>query len=170
MKKKFGTQLLEHQAKNLTMDDDVIEYRRSMEKDIMANVYKTADQAKDLPLYVNSDFYIVLLIKKERWGDVPRTLVMARKSCPTPVYKQAVWKYHRGGNLEFLWSIPDAVLYNHIIGNARKYLDDKETADTAKFVLLMESGELLQWIKKENGEKPDAVIRNDVKYLQPLES
>jgi hypothetical protein len=36
---------------------------------------------------------------------------------------------------------------------------DKECADLAKFVILMESGELLEWVKKENGEKRDAVIK-----------
>ena len=36
---------------------------------------------------------------------------------------------------------------------------DKETAELAKFVILMENGELLKWVKKENGEKIDAVIR-----------
>jgi hypothetical protein len=49
-------------------------------------------------------------------------------------------------------------LYYHIINNQLKYLNDKETAELAKFVILMERGELLQWVKKENGEKIDAVF------------
>lgn len=160
MKQPFGTQLLEHQAKNLTMDDDVIEYRRQMESEIMANVHKAVAQAKDQPLYKNHDFYIVLLIRKERFGDTPNTLALARRSCPTPVYKQSVWKYHSlTGSLEFLWCIPDAVLYHHIKRNPQQYLDDKETKQLAQYVILMESGELLDWVKKENGEKKDAVIK-----------
>ena len=160
MKKKFGTQLLEHQAKNLTLDDDVIEYRRQMEGDIMANVHQAALQAKDQPLYKNHNFYLVLLILKERFADTPITKALARRSCPTPVYKQSVWKYHTdSGSLEFLWCIPDAVLYHHILKAPQKYLEDKETKQLAQFVILMESGELLDWVKKENGEKVDAVIK-----------
>lgn len=160
MKKKFGTQILEHQSKQLTMDDDVIEYRRQMEGDIMANVHNAALQAKEQPLYKNRDFYVVLLILKERFADTPITKALARRSCPTPVYKQSVWKYyHVSGTLEFLWVIPDAVLYHHILKNTPKYLDDKETKQLAQYVILMESGELLDWVKKENGEKVDAVIK-----------
>ncbi len=161
MKKKFGTQLLEHQAQGLTLDDDVIEYRRAMEPDIMAKVNKAAFDAKDHVLYKNHDFYVVLLIRKERFGDTPNTLAFARRSCPTPVYKQSVWKYHaQSGALEFLWCIPDAILYYHILRSPQKYLEDKETQQLAKYVILMETGELLTWVKKENGEKIDAVIKN----------
>ena len=160
MKKTFGTKLREHQAKNLSLDDDVIEYRRQMEGEIMANVHKAVAEAKDQPLYLNHDFYVVLLIRKERFGDSPNTLALARRSCPTPVYKQSVWKYHtHSGSLEFLWCIPDAVLYHHILRESQQYLSDPETQQLAKFVILMESGELLDWVKKENGEKKDAVIK-----------
>jgi hypothetical protein len=58
-----------------------------------------------------------------------------------------------------MWSIPDQVLYWHIIRNAPQYLNDPETAGLAKFCLLMESGELMEWIIKENGEKPDGIIQ-----------
>lgn len=160
MKKTYGQTIIEHREKNLTMDDDVIEYRREMEPHIMQNIHETVSKSKYHPLYANRDFYVVLLMKVQRVGQVPETLVFARRSCPTPVYKQSVWKYHTlSDSLEFLWTIPDSVLYYHIIRNSHKYLADKECADLAKFVFLMESGELLNWVKKENGEKVDAVIK-----------
>jgi hypothetical protein len=102
----------------------------------------------------------VLAMKTERVGGVPRTWVFARQSCPTPTYQQSVWKcHHQTGALEYLWCIPDQVLYWHVIHNAHKYINDAETAGMAKFCLLMESNELIEWVIKENGEKPDGVIQ-----------
>lgn len=160
-KKKLAGQIIsEHDSLSLDFDADVIEYRRAMEPDIIARLQDTAHKAKNQDGYSGKDFYIVLITIVDRVLRQPRIIPLARKSCPTPVYKQSVWKYmHLTGTLEFLWSIPDAILYYHILNNKEKYLADKETVDLAKFVILMESGELLAWVKKENGEKIDAVIK-----------
>lgn len=155
----YGKIVYEHMGKH-ALEDDVIEYRRLMEPEVLHKIDVAIRQALNHPVYDNKDFYIVLLFKVERIGQAPRTFALARQSCPTPVYKQAVWKYHRSsGDLQFLWSIPDAILYHHICNNPAQYLADKETEHIAKFVLLMESGELLEWVKKENGGKKDAVIK-----------
>lgn len=158
-KKTYGQIIEDHKKQDHGFDDDVIEYRRKMEPKIMQDVRDTAQKAYRDVAYMRKSFYVVLLMKVERLGQAPRTFAVARHSCPTPVYKQAVWKYHPDGKEEFLWSIPDTVLYHHIVGNAQQYLNDKETADLAKFVILMESGELERWVIKENGEKQDAVIK-----------
>lgn len=159
-KKTYGQLVSEHSGKNLTLDDDVIEYRKAMEPTLLNDLKMTAEKAAASSSYKNKNFYVVVLFKVERIGQAPRTFVFARHSCPTPTYKQAVWKYHHvSGALEFLFSIPDKILYYHIFRNAQKYLADKECSDLAKYVLLMESGELLQWVKRENGEKIDAVIK-----------
>ena len=159
-KKLAGEQILEHDNLRLEMEDDIIEYRRAMEPDIMKRIYNTAQEAKNKPNYINKDFYVVLLTTIDRVLRQPKVIPLARQSCPTPVYKQSVWKYkYASDTLEFLWSIPDSILYYHILRNQTKYLQDKECADLAKFVILMESGELLEWVKKENGEKLDAVIK-----------
>lgn len=158
-KKTYGQKVFEHHAKNLTLEDDIIEYRKQMEGELMAKLYATADEAKKKPLYSNKDFYVVLLNKIERIGQAVRSFILARRSCPTPIYKQSVWKYHHQvGKLEFLWSIPDKILYYNIINNSNKYLNDPETKILAQFVILMESGDLLNWVKKENGNKKDAII------------
>lgn len=159
-KKLAGQIINEHDALGLDIQDDIIEYRREMEPDIMARIRATAHEAKNKPGYIGKDFYIVLITTIDRVLRQPKIIPLARKSCPTPVYKQSVWKYKTGtSELEFLWSIPDMILYYHILNNKLKYMNDKETADLAKFVILMESGELLAWVKKENGEKKDAVIK-----------
>lgn len=158
-KKTAGQQILEHDALRLSMDDDVIEYRKAMEPAIIKRLYATAHEAKNKPQYIGKDFYIVLITTNDRVLRTPKIIVLARKSCPTPVYKQSVWKYHTyTDNLEFLWSIPDEILYWYIFNNRHTITQDKECADIAKFVILMETGELLDWIKKENGEKLDAII------------
>lgn len=158
-KKTYGQQLLEHRKKNLEIEDDVIEYRRPIEEDLARRLHETAFSAKSQSLYKDRDFYLVMMTKFEV-GSVPRTIIFARRSCPTPVYRQSVWKFmHQSDTLEYLWSIPDQVLYWHIFHNQAKYINDKECAVLAKFVVLMESGELLEWVKKENGELKDAVIK-----------
>lgn len=159
-KKLAGQIILEHDRLALDFEDDIIEYRRVMEPDIITRLYDTARRAKNEVGYIGKDFYIVLITTIDRVLRQPKIIPLARKSCPTPVYKQSVWKYKTvADQLEFVWSIPDVILYYHILRNQFKYLNDKETADLAKFVILMESGELLDWVKKENGEKIDAVIK-----------
>lgn len=159
-KKLAGQKILEHDGLRLDFEDDITEYRRQMEPDIMIRIQDTANKAKNEIGYIGKDFYVVLITTVDRVLRQPKIIPLARKSCPTPVYKQSVWKYRTfTGTLEFLWSIPDAILYYHILNNKEKYIHDKETADLAKFVILMESGELLEWVKKENGEKKDAVIK-----------
>lgn len=161
-KKLAGQVIREHDALALDLEDDIVEYRRAMEPDIMDNIYKAVDKARLKDGYFGKDFYIVLITTIDRVLRQPKIIPLARKSCPTPVYKQSVWKYKNvTGELEFLWSIPDSILYYHIINNQAKYLADKETQQLAQFVILMESGELLEWVKKENGEKIDAVIKLD---------
>jgi len=155
-----GAKILEHDKLGLGFEDDIIEYRRAMEPDILKNIYETAQNAKDQEHYKDRNFYIVLLNVADRVLRTSRTVTVARLSCPTPTYKQSVWKYMHGSDgLEFLWSIPDSILYYHILHNKNQYLADKECSELAKFVILMESNELIEWVKKENGEKIDAVIK-----------
>jgi hypothetical protein len=159
MKKTYGSKLIDHIAKNHTLDDDVIEYRRKLECDVLKEIENVIAKTRNAPLYRFKDFYIVMLTKVERLGGVPHNMIFARRSCPTPIYRQSVWKFKNvADQLEFLWAIPDSILYNHILRNKEKYLADKECAELAKFVILMESGELLEWVKRENCEKIDAVI------------
>jgi hypothetical protein len=159
VKKPAGQLIVDHENKNLDLEDDIIEYRRAMEKKTVKDLYETAFKVKNEPLYKNKDFYVVMTIKNEAVFRHPQTIMWARRSCPTPVYKQAVWKFHtQTDTLEFLWNIPDPLRYYHILRNRHEYLSHKEHQEMAKFVILMESGELLEWVKKENGEKKDAII------------
>lgn len=157
--KTVGQQVLENREKNHILTDDVQMYTEEMSKEILSLLQETITAALKHDLYQNRDFYIVLVKNVDRVLGEPKFQIWARRSCPTPVYKQDVWKYHHeSGELEFLWCIPSAVRYWDIIRNTQKYFEDKRTARLAKFVTLMESGELLKWVKRENGELKDAII------------
>lgn len=162
IKKTAGQLVYEHNQKQHVMEDDISEYRGEHEKEIIDRINACAyHAATNIDIYKNRDFYVVMLIAKDAMLKHPRYIIFARRSCPSPIYKQAVWKYnHVSGTLEFLWVIPDKILYYHVLNNRQKYLQDKECQDMVKFVTLMESGELLEWIKKENGE--DTKIGNVV--------
>ncbi len=158
-RKSYGQTVLEHQEKNLALEDDPREYARSRGKDLWATIKEVADKSSKNELYLNRDFYIVVIHNIERMGGVARDRTFSRRSCPTPTYNQSVFKYNLFADIELLWSIPDMLRYHEILRNKVKYLADKFKRDRAKFVVLMESGELLEWVKKENGEKVDAVIK-----------
>ena len=55
-----------------------------------------------------SDFYVVVLVKKERtMQNVIRHYFIARHSCPTPNYDQAVYKYNATSCvIDFIWVVP----------------------------------------------------------------
>lgn len=159
-RKTVGQIILEHDAKGHDLQDDVHEYTLEMGKEIMANIHKAIQDALLRPVYQNKNFYISLVTTIDRMLHKPKNIPIVRLSCPTPVYKQSVWKYHyKSGGLEFLWSIPSMLRCQDVIKNPHKYKDDQESKLFAQFILLFESGELLEWVKKENGEKPDAVIK-----------
>ena len=161
-KKTAGQTILDHDQLGLELEDDVIEYRRKMEGKIMNQLRETAYATKNKAGYENKDFYVLLTITADRVLRQPKTIIWARRSCPTPVYKQAVWKYMTASDeLVPLWSLPDQIMYYHILRNKAKFIYDKETSETAKYVILDHSGELLDWVKKENGEKIDAIIKID---------
>lgn len=151
--------MTEHWSTNPQQEDDVIEYRRVMERDLIKSLKNVVNETLKAPQYDKKNFYITVIFKHEILGTI-KPLIFARISCPTPVYNQNVWKYDRSKDqIQFLWAIPSARLYKHILANGKQFLQDAETKDLTKFVLLMESGELLRWVKKENGEdKIDNIV------------
>lgn len=160
-KKTVGQIILEHDAKGHDLQDDVHEYTLEMGKEIMANIHKAIQDALSYPAYQNRNFYVSLVTTIDRMLHKPKNIPIVRLSCPTPVYKQSVWKYHyKSGGLEFLWSIPSQMRCQDVLRNPHKYKDNQESKIFAQFIMLFESGELLEWVKKENGEdKKDAIIK-----------
>ena len=58
---------------------------------------------------IAGDFFIVVLLKKERHlTNVVRQYFFYRSSCPTPEWDQTVYKYEKkGGKLSYIWTVPD---------------------------------------------------------------
>lgn len=158
-KKTAGQIVAENNAKMVGPEDGIRSYTELMSNDIYEGLKQTVQAALTNPFFEKRDFYIVQVKNIDPILKQPKIQTWARRSCPTPVYKQDVYKYYyQSDALEFLWCIPDKMRYYHILHNKQKYFEDKEWGTIAKFVCLMESGELLSWVKKENGEKPDALI------------
>ena len=159
-KKTVGEIVHENNSRNLQLEDDVGAYSEAMAPQILNELANIVDEARQSHwVYQEKDFYVVMIKTINRLTMQPHFKYFTRLSCPTPVYNQDVWKFkHREGTLEFLWCIPDMSRYMDILSYPQKYLQSKDTERLAKFVLLMESGQLLQWAKKENRELKDAVI------------
>lgn len=159
-RKTVGQQISEHNAKNIDLEDHVREYSNAMQEMILKELHGTAKEALTKEAYKGRDIYLVLVKNVDHLLKQPIFKYIARTTCPAPVYKQDVFKYHhKTGVLEFLWCIPSKERYHHILQNRKTYLDNHETRNLAYFVLSMESGRLLEWAKKENGELQDAVIK-----------
>jgi len=132
----------------------------------------TAQEATKRPPYDNRDFYLVLVMTNDPGQDnKPVDRIFVRLSCPTPAYNQVVYKYHhKSSSLEYLWTLPRKAIYESVIANKVYYLTNKATKVLASWCLMLESGKLLEWAKKENGEKPDAIIKtgNDKPVIETI--
>lgn len=128
---------------------------------IQQKLHEIIGEAVKEDYFLNRSFYIMMVQTNSRDElKTPENKFFVRRSCPSPGYNQHVYKYHHvSGSLEYLWCIPRKNNYYHIWNNRLKYLYNPATKRLATFVISMESGELLKWVKKENGELPDAIIK-----------
>lgn len=160
MSEKIGKILSDYRQQNHEVEDDVIEYRRMMEPKIRQEMHQKALIKSKENIYAGKDFYIVLKTFQDRMLMEAKYMIFTRLSCPTPVFKDSVFKYHHLSNtIEFLFCLPSELMYNYILKNQIKFLGDKETKQLAQFCILDSTGELLKWVIKENGNKPDALIK-----------
>ena len=109
------------------------------------------------------DFYIVVVTKREKLlTRVMRHTFIARKSCPTPHFDEAVYKYtYKDERIQFLWVLPDIETSNYLINN---YLMlDPVERQLADFVLKYTDNELLHTAMKLNNEFPDNEILKSFK-------
>lgn len=135
------------------------DYKRQNADDLLSAIAETVSIHKNFPLHLNKDFYVVISHIIDAALKKPVNKIMTRDSCPTPVYKQSVYKYHNaGGNLEFLWSLPTKEKVAKVVANPGNYLFEKDTGAAAKMCLLYHSGKLTEWAKKQNGNKIDNVV------------
>jgi hypothetical protein len=158
-KKTYGQAVFEHHAKLFPQEDDIREYTRAMQGDVMQEIWRVIDQDRNLNRYLNRNFYIVVLWQVKRIGQGFAYPTISRISCPTPHPQQSVFKYrHLIGDIQFLWTLPKQDQIDDYARNPSSYLDTDE-ANSCKFAILYKEGKLLEWAKKENGDKPDAIIK-----------
>lgn len=162
MNKKTYGQIINEMGKGVygALDDNLREYSKIMTRDYIQQLETRVAHDSLLPAYKNKDFYVVSAFSVEPVGNKPKLVIWTRFSCPTPTYNQTVYKYHNlSASLEYLWNIPHEWTYKQLIGDPRSLKDESEAVrNMAKFCFLMESGELLNWVLRENGEKPDGII------------
>ncbi len=143
---KLSSELLPHQIDDKhTPEDQMRESLTDYEKNIEEAVQRGL-------LEFAHDFYIVVITKKERlMQNVIRNYFGIRKSCPTPEYDQAVYKYNRHSDvLEFLWVLPSKDTC--MAFRACPTWAPLEEQELLKFVLDFYDGTLLTLVKKLNNE------------------
>jgi len=153
-KKTVGAHSLEL-SKRAPDAQNAIDQMREQLTDYDKNIHECVRSNKGK---YDKEFYVVVLTKKERlMQNVLRGYFFARRSCPTPDFDQAVYRYTKNGdNLEFLWVIPSAQDVN-LMKNNVSAVPTNQYALLA-FVLKFVDGTLLEFAKKQNNERRDSNI------------
>lgn len=162
----FQQRIDEHYSKQLYIEDEIPEYTNENAKVVKANLIKTIEETLKNPKYQDKDFYIMILYGIEVAAKAPRTWIFSKFAAPTPSYKQTVYKYHRHGDLEYLWTVPSLRRVNDIVNNPNKYLKNPESRGLAINSLMFASGKLLELAKRLNGDKIDLVLK--LEYEKPV--
>lgn len=148
-RKNVGAYSQELATKSLDTRDP-IELERAMQKDYLKNVVECIARSKaNYP----DDFFVVVLTKRERlMQNVLRLYFVARQSCPTPNYEQAVFRYSgKDDKIEHIWSIPDRdTSYTYL---TQALMVAPEERQLLNFILDFKSGELAKLAMKLNGEE-----------------
>lgn len=141
--------------KNYSNDHSAEEQMREQLKDYEKNVEITFNIGKKK--YIG-DFYVVVLTKKERiMKNVLRSYYFSRKSCPTPEWDQAVYRFdYKRNDLVFLWVIPSRDTCQNLRNNALETL--KSERQLLNFVFAFDEGTLLDIAKGLNKEMDDSPL------------
>jgi hypothetical protein len=139
------------------LTDDIQHQGRHIGSLLWNLINKTAyETSANNTAFHNKDFYVVALIGFDLKTKKEKLLAWPRFSCPTPVYDQHVFKYHHESTaLEFLWSLPNKEKCAYYIKNYHKLLRDPDQQKQTTMCLMFDSGQLLEWVKKENKEDPE---------------
>lgn len=123
------------------MREQLSEYVSNMEQCI----------ARALTKY-STDFYIVVLTKKERlFGNVLRSYFIDRHTCPTPEYDQSVYRYDRSiDDVDLVWVIPSKDTVEFLLDHMLEVPSQERSL--LNFVIDFSDGTLLTLAKTLNGE------------------
>ena len=128
---------------------DAREQGKEMTKTYMDSLVEACKSGK---VALDGDFYLVVLTKKEKLlQNVIRNYFLYRRTCPTPDYDQAVYKYNKADDaIDFLWVIPARDITIEIKANALDLAP--ELHELRSFVLDFADGTLDKKAKMLNGE------------------
>ena len=133
--------------------NSIVDQQQAMQEDYIKELIACAQSfSKSNP---GIDFFIVVLTKSEKLlPNVFRNAFLARKSCPTPNYDQAVYHYiHSRADIEFKWVIPCRDACFHLRENA--LMASYEERDLLKYVMMFSDGTLYNLCRYLNKEIPD---------------
>jgi len=159
MKKKAKNTTLGEESLRLYSEDpgthSAVDQMREQLEDYEKNVFECVQKNKG---FFDGDFYVVVLTKKERlMQNVLRGFFFARRSCPTPDYDQAVYKYFKkDSRLDLLWVVPSADSVNLMKNNP--HLVETSKYALLNYVMKFSDGTLLRLAKKLCGEERDSNI------------
>lgn len=151
---KLSSELLIKSAQPI----DPIEQGRVMTEDYLDNLLECCNTYKKT---TTDNFYMVVITKKEPlMPNVLRNYFFARRSCPTPDYDQAVYKYDaRDETIEFLWVIPSKWTCLYLREHAKEVV--AEEWSLLSYVLKFANGELWNLAKQLNNEQKDSPVLMD---------
>jgi hypothetical protein len=145
--------------------DSLLEASGEWQKEILDKLDKATKVGLNNPRWANQNFYVIWNRKRELLSEKrPNGFFMAIPVLPTPNWDCALWKYNREKEeLEFLYEIPHQRDYYWLLAHNFHELDAVQQ-ERYKVCHLIETGELLNWIKKEN--KEDYLVNNT--YLRTV--
>jgi len=108
--------------------------------------------------HFNDDFFVEVLIKKERLiSDAVMLIFAARRSCPGPFHDQIVYKYIKNGDeIKFLWVIPDRTVCDYYTNIALIVPD--EDKDIHEHIVKYNDGTYEKLAFKENNKDQKNII------------
>lgn len=147
----LGTIALEGQ-KNLSHEAEhtVAERTHAATDARLAILQKAFDEGKKK---FDGDFYIEMCLKHEKlfYNIEPRWIPHVRRSCPTPMFEQTVYRYNRAEDiLEYLWVMPDIHSSSWLLENALNI--PEEHKELLSFVIDFKEGALYKMCLQLNGE------------------
>ena len=134
---------------------DPIELQREMQKEYIDNLVECVETNRK---EIQGDFYVVVLTKMERLlTNVMRNYFFARRSCPTPDYDQAVYRYNAAADaIEYLWCIPDRDTAHSLKAQMLEVTTEENML--LQHILDFDDGTLYTLAKRLNKEKKDSNI------------
>lgn len=125
------------------------ELRPAMQEEYLTNLLQRVEDGKKT---YDDDFFIVVITKREKiLSSVLRDYFLHRRSCPTPDYDQAVYRYSKADDeVHFEWVIPSKQACLEIL--ADPFSLDTSQAALRDFVIQFQNGSLMRRAQLLNNE------------------